>query len=106
MKLNEKSKKNQIYSLPLKRYFTSLLCQPKIKRCFHLLKENVIHQQVLKKLRSGREIRVKYKYKARMMERNLREILSPPACLTLSHKGLTLEKPSPVGWKDIKEERN
>ena len=41
-----------------------------------------------------------------MMERNLGEILSPPACLTLSHKGLTLEKPSPVGWKDIKEERN
>ena len=41
-----------------------------------------------------------------MMERNLSEILSPPACLTLSHKGLTLEKPSPVGWKDIKEERN
>ena len=31
-----------------------------------------------------------------MMERNLSEILSPPACLTLSHKGLTLEKPSPV----------
>ena len=41
-----------------------------------------------------------------MMERNLSEILSPPARLTLSHKGLTLEKPSPVGWKDIKEERN